>query len=111
MIKIYIEKNNENEIDYFKISGHANASKYGEDIVCASVSSVSQMTLNGLLEFVNNEINYEMNHGLIVCDLKDIMFSDVEKIKINILLNSMESFFCSLYEEYKKYIKLTIKEV
>lgn len=111
MIKIYITKNKKKEIDYIKISGHANSSQYGEDIVCAAVSSVSQMTLNGILEFIDIKIKYELKEGLLICDLRDHDFDDFQRMKLNILLDSMLSFFNSLYEEYRKYIILKIKEV
>ena len=70
MIKIKFLKKNE-RIIYFEITGHANHGEYGEDIVCSSVSSVSQMTLNGLLEILklDGRLQYEETEGYIVCDL------------------------------------------
>ena len=32
-----------------KVSGHANFNTYGNDIVCASVSSIIYTTINGIL--------------------------------------------------------------
>ena len=52
MIKIEIQRQKD-KIIYFEIKGHANFSEYGEDIICAAVSSVGQMTLNGLIETLN----------------------------------------------------------
>ena len=66
MIKIKFLKKNE-RIIYFEITGHANHGEYGEDIVCSAVSSVSQMTLNGLLETLklDDKLQYEEKEGYI----------------------------------------------
>ena len=72
MIKIEIEKEKESkQIIYFKISGHAESADYGEDIICASVSAVGQMTLNGLIEILElDKLKYREAEGIIDCDLK-----------------------------------------
>ena len=49
MIRIEIQRQ-KNKITYFEIKGHANFSEYGEDVICAAVSSVGQMTVHGLIE-------------------------------------------------------------
>ena len=92
MIKIKIQKNKQSEnISYFKISGHANAGDCGQDIVCAAVSSVSQMTLNGLIEILNlKREEYE---------------------KVNILINSMFVYLKAIEESYPKNVKMIIEEV
>lgn len=109
MIKIEIHKN-EKAIVYFKISGHANYGKYGEDIICASVSSVAQMVLNGLLEIVKlNELKYVMDEGIIICDLN--LLDEVEIEKSDTLLKSMEVYLIEVAKSYPKNVKLIIREV
>ena len=54
----------------FKISGHAEHGEYGEDIVCAGVSSAVMLTVNGITEVLKanakvsdkgNEISLSLN--------------------------------------------------
>lgn len=110
MIKIKIQFHRD-EIVYFKVSGHANGGKYGEDIICAGVSSVVQMTLNGLIEILQiNTLNYEMAEGLIICDLREKTLDSMRK-EIGILTKSMFSFLKEMANSYPKNIKMIIEEV
>ena len=52
MIKVVV--NNEN----IKISGHANYADYGNDIVCSSVSSISTTSINAIIMFSDEYIDY-----------------------------------------------------
>lgn len=111
MIKINIKRKNK-QIIYFKINGHANFGEYGEDIVCASVSSVSQMTLNGLIEILKlNNLKYDIKEGLIVCDLENSNLKLEQYEKANILLESMYSYLKAVADNYPKNVKLIIEEV
>lgn len=40
------------------INGHANASEYGKDIVCASVSTILQVAQLGLIQLANQYPEY-----------------------------------------------------
>ena len=111
MIKIKIQKHNDN-IVYFKISGHADSEEYGKDIICASVTSVVQMTLNGLLEILNmTGIEYIEKNGLVICNLKNSGLSEEDLTKSDILTRSMESYLNAVMDEYPEYVKIMIQEV
>ena len=77
MIKIEIQRQN-NRITYFEIKGHADFSGFGEDVICAAVSSVGQMTINGLIETLKlqEKLEYVEKDGLITCDLKESELTD-----------------------------------
>ena len=113
MIKVEIQRENKNKkIIYFRISGHANAYEYGEDIICASVSAAAQMTLNGLIEILElSKIKYKMDEGIIICDLKSSELTEEEYEKTHILTESMYSYLKEVASDYKEYVKLIIKEV
>ena len=111
MIEIKIQRKND-KIVHFKIRGHANSSEYGQDIVCAAISSVSQMTLNGLLEVLKfKNLKYEEKEGYIICDLENSDLTEDEREKAFILTESMYKYIEEVAKTYKKYVKLTIKEV
>ena len=92
MIKIEIQRQN-GKITYFEIKGHADFSGYGDDIICAAVSSVGQMTIN----------------GLITCDLKDSELTDDELEKVDILIESMYSYLKAVARSYSEFVKLEEK--
>ena len=111
MIKIEIEKRNE-RIIYFEISGHANFKEYGQDIICSAVSSVSQMTLNGLIEILKlKKLKYTEKEGYIVCDLEKSGLTDEEYERADILTQSMFSYLEEIARQYGKYVNLKIREV
>ncbi len=111
MIKIEIQKKNDN-IVYFKVSGHANSSEYGKDIICAAVTSAVQMTLNGLLEILKlTKLEYTEKHGLVICNMKDSDLSEEEFSKADILTKSMETYLKAFEDEYPEYVKIMIQEV
>lgn len=111
MIKIEIQKKCE-RITYFKISGHANFKEYGEDIICSAVSSVVQMTLNGLLEVLKlKKLKYVEKEGYVVCDLEKSGLNDEDYKKADILTQSMFSYLKEVEKTYGKYVNLEIMEV
>ncbi|MEF9853498.1 MAG: ribosomal-processing cysteine protease Prp [Hydrogenoanaerobacterium sp.] len=91
----------------FAVSGHAMFAGYGQDIICASVSSALQLTVNGITEILKiaadvvveeNEISLTLPND---CDRQDA--------------NAFICAFCLqvqlLEETYPKNIKLIISEV
>lgn len=82
----------------FEISGHADYSKKGSDIVCAGVSAISQGLIN---YFEKNDVNeLIVNDGYIKFTLKNI--NDKSKIALNVFKTQISS----LANSYKKYIKI-----
>ena len=85
MIKVVKENN------YIKISGHANAGSYGQDIVCASVSSVVYTTVNGILNFDSEAIKVidEDNFEIIINKDDNITSTLIENMMV--LLKEIEN--------------------
>lgn len=94
MIKV---KYNDN---YVKITGHAGFADYGNDIVCASVSSIVYTTINGIYSFSKNTIIVEDNKDLII----KIVKNDYETIT---LINNMLTLLDELSKQYPKNIKIS----
>lgn len=94
MIKIDINKN------IIKISGHANFNTHGNDIVCASVSSIVYTTINGILNIDNTAIKYTDNKDLII---EVISKEDT----INKLIMNMIWLLDELAKQYPKNIKIS----
>ncbi len=94
---IKVEFNNKR----IKISGHANFNSYGNDIVCASVSSIVYTTVNGLLNLDKESIKFIDNKEMIIDILKD---NEV----IRVFINNMLDLLKDLAEQYPK--NISVKE-
>lgn len=91
----------------FAVSGHAMFAGFGQDIVCASVSSALQLTVNGITEIL--KIPAEVAAGENEISLK---------LPQNCADAAANTFLCAfclqlqlLEEDYPKNIKLIISEV
>lgn len=124
MITVVINKSSEYIVG-FEIKGHALSreelnSAVGEayDLVCNSISVLSQSTLIGLTEVLRFNANYELNDGFLSIDLGS--FSKEELKKAQILLKtfeiSLESIVQSLDQSFgskkrREYINVLKEEV
>ena len=82
------------------IKGHAGYDEYGRDIVCASASSIAITTINAILSFDSEAINYEQKKDeLIINVLKNDKYTKT-------LLNNMNSMFEELASQYEENIKV-----
>ncbi|WP_156298908.1 ribosomal-processing cysteine protease Prp [Streptobacillus canis] len=94
----------EDKIVSFLIKGHTEAYNYGEDIVCASISATSIMTLNGLIEVLKvKKLNYEMKDGYIFCDLRNVDAEDLNKSQS--LLKSLAIMLKQISKDYPKNVQ------
>ena len=94
MIKISV---NEDEIT---ISGHANYKEYGNDIVCASVSSICITTVNALLSIDEDCIIYEESDGYLNIRINK------HSVVIDKLIDNMINLLKELQKQYKKNIEI-----
>lgn len=105
MINISIYKNADNLITGYKLTGHADYSEYGSDIVCAAVSALVINTINSIENFTSDQLK------LIQDEEKGYLeFHVVTPLSnnSNLLLSSLALGFQGITEDYPdKYIKIT----
>lgn len=89
----------------FLISGHSGFAESGEDIVCASVSSVAYMVANTITEILKVNAEIEVNDGR----MKLIVNKEQRHITKDILLG-LKLHLDSLAEDYPKFLE-TLMEV
>ena len=89
----------------FLISGHSGFAESGEDIVCASVSSVSYMVANTITEILKVTAEIDVNDGR----MKLIVNKEQRHITKDILLG-LKLHLDSLAEDYPKFLE-TLMEV
>lgn len=98
MIKVKISKN------HIEISGHAMYDDYGKDIVCASVSSIVITSVNAILSFDKEAIEYEEKDGFLKIDILK------ENKETKTIILNMINLLEELEKDYSKNIKI-FKEV
>ncbi|WP_249029861.1 ribosomal-processing cysteine protease Prp [Tannockella kyphosi] len=105
MIDVIIKKTNKN-ISEITISGHANSSEYGTDLICAGVSAISVGILNSLVanDFLNQGI-LEMKEGYI-----SIVVNSVDQT-CQVILETLEISLDTILEGNQKFISINKMEV
>ena len=101
MITASFSKRN-GKFNKFCISGHSGYAPEGSDIVCASVSSMTVMTINNITESFGlpAEVKVEEESVTIACTL---LTEDEVGIK---LVQGLYNELCILQGDYPKYIKV-----
>ena len=94
-------KNNETTIE---VKGHSGYADSGNDIVCASVSSIALCTINAIYSFVDNSIDVKEDSGNL-----DITVLEQDKITIT-LLDNMIRCLADIEKDYPSNIKLSKEE-
>lgn len=98
----------------YDISGHAHYAEFGNDIVCAAVSVLSQAITNGII-LVLGEDEAEKYYSIEETgDLKldyPVVSDDILKAKIDILFDTLYVNLKILSEDYEGFISFTEKEV
>ena len=98
MIKVFINKNK------IVITGHAGYADYGNDIVCASASSIVITSINAALRLESNSVAFK--------EEKDKLTIDITSDNKNVLLiiENMIAMLKELASTYKKNIKIVEEE-
>lgn len=123
MIEVKIRSNQENILSY-EINSHALINREaiiaGEayDMVCNSVSVLSQSAIIGLDEVLKLNVNYEISDGYLSLNLNGFTSEEIEKAQVILKTfeKSLESVILSLDEMFgitkrKEYITLLKEEV
>lgn len=55
----------------FLITGHANSGKFGQDIICASVSSATMLTANTITDFLGAQAKLKIGDNAVALRLKE----------------------------------------
>lgn len=82
----------------FEVIGHADYAEHGKDIVCASASAVTLMTVNGLL--ASGLTAYEMRPGYAIVEV----FTNGDAVEL--LIESAYRTFKQLEQEYPHHVEV-----
>lgn len=91
-----------------KVKGHSGFDTFGEDIVCASVSSLVIATVNALEEYVGLDTAYEVESGYTSFNIVPI--DEYTSIQAQAIANTLFMAIVGMSEEYDDFIRVTIQE-
>ena len=94
----------------FELTGHAYKGAYGEDIVCAGISAITQTALLGVTDVLKLDAATAQEEGHLRCELsRETAGEDMEKAAI--VFNTMIAGLTSLQRAYPKSLKFSYREV
>lgn len=96
------------EIIGFNITGHANYSEHGKDIICAAVSSAVYMVANIIVELLKVNAEVSINEK---CGAMHVSIPYNEISRCNLIFEGLKIHLLMLEENYPKHIKVMYMEV
>lgn len=91
------------------VNGHTGYAEEGEDIVCASLSSIVQTALLGLLRVAGIQPEYVIEEQNATLEIKLPTLSDEDRNNADMILETMLCGIADLYEGYSDFIDLEVK--
>ncbi len=101
MINLTILKSND-AITTIQAKGHSGYAVAGQDIVCSAVSTIMQTTLNGLLEVVKADVDYQIDEQIPFLRIS----VNKQDRQAQILMKSAYLALKQIAGDYKNYIKI-----
>ena len=91
----------------FRMEGHAGYNKKGPDILCASLSAISQMTVNGIADWIGVDVDeliteQSLSKGILKFEIPYFLTS----ITTQQMFKSFEMYIEQLLEDYSNWITL-----
>ena len=111
MTKVNIFRKN-NKIFEVECDGHTNYGEKGEDIVCASLSSIVQTAVLGLLMIAELELEMKRDDeaGYLKFTLPENL-SEKQEIQSQAIVDTMLCGISDLYETFSDYIEWEVKNL
>ena len=89
----------------FSLSGHAGAGEYGQDIVCAAVSSTAYMTANTITDVIGATAHVTVDEGYMDLTVTDRL-ADCQHV-----LSGFRLHIQAMQEQYPQAVQLMNSEV
>ena len=102
MTHIDVKRNVEGHIVECHFRGHAEAGPYGEDVVCAAISMLSQTSLLGLHEVAQQSMEYRIEDGEL-----DILLSEPITERGQTILETMLLGIKNVADQYSDFVRVS----
>ena len=92
----------------FDMAGHAGYNKGGPDVICASLSAASQLTINGLLDWIGCDYEEVVKLNDIVRGLLrfELPYPMYENVTTQQLFKTFELYVQMLSEQYPENVQI-----
>ncbi len=104
MTNIELYYNEDNKICKVKVFGHAGY-KDSDDIVCASISAITQTALLGLLNVACIDVDYEVEDGYLMFELPSDL-DDFDQTRVDAIVQTMREGLSDIESGYKNFVKM-----
>lgn len=111
MIRITFQKNVSDCYTAFEITGHAHFAEYGEDIVCAAVSTLATTTYNNLIRLAHFEPIIDVEEklgGFLYVEILSDLAKEQQEIT-QLLLQALVYGFEDIVNEYPDFVEIVIE--
>jgi hypothetical protein len=108
MLKAAVYRDSSKNIVGFQISGHADYSEAGSDIVCAAVSALAENTVNAIETFTGDEVDIEAvneEEGFLHFRLKTVSEES------GLLLRALVLGLQNIEKSYGQFVQIRFEEV
>ena len=102
MTHIDVKRNRLGQIVTCYVRGHAEAGPYGEDIVCAAISMLSQTSILGLHEVAKQSMEYRIEDGEL-----EILLSEPITEKGQAILETMLLGMKNVADQYSDFVRVS----
>ena len=112
MIKITIEREDDDRIKSISSTGHSGYAEEGKDIVCSAVSTAIQTCIHGMLMVVGIKgftLKRDEDKGELIFRLPNHLNS-VDADKCELLFNTMYETIKDIQDGYSKYLLMEVIE-
>lgn len=89
------------------VSGHAGYAAYGQDIVCASVTSAVQLTANGITEILKVPCDVSAQENCVTLMLGEALEGEEEALHF---LQALYLQLSILAEDYPRSVKVVVSQ-
>lgn len=108
MVKVLISRTPQGHIRAFQVKGHAAWGSYGNDIVCAAVSVLTQTAIIGMEEYLGLRLQLRKRTGFLSCS---ILGSRGKERELAAILETMVYGLRSIALDYPDNVSIVEEEV
>lgn len=106
MIKITVWRNRKQSLEAFLVEGHAGYADYGQDIVCAAVSTLTQTAILAIEKLTGEEPRVDLAEGRLYYEAPIGVSSEKQAI-ISTILETMVVGLTAIAEEYSSNVAIS----
>lgn len=102
-------KKNSGKIVSVNLSGHAESSDEGYDMVCSAVSAISLTIANGITDILKINPSMSLEDGFLSMNFNMLSLEEIDRCQV--LLETMLIGISGIETNYGDYIRVEIEEV